>query len=219
MSFKAVALVGLAAAVVMWLVIGWPGEPPAASDAETDTASDERQPPPPTAAGSQALGVARRNPALPAPEPEVLPDEPAAVQGETRAPAAEDPITGERGPVEEYRSQYERETRDAAAHLVEAHIRSAFAHAQTPDLFQSVSCHQNICKVLLSWSPERARDYIQSVTWLGLGSRRPHSEHGFDGQLALAPVSAKDDRGGRLVELYLKRMQPVAAAPADATQH
>ncbi|MET0388694.1 MAG: hypothetical protein ABW321_22170, partial [Polyangiales bacterium] len=163
---------------------------------------------PPSAAGAPAAAV-RRDP-TPADDPDEAPQQPAAVAALGEAPV-DDPMTGERGPVEEYRSMYERETRDADAQKVEATIRSAFAHAQRPDLFQSASCRANICKVLLHWSPELARDYIQSVTWLGVGSRRPHGEHGFDAQLALAPVSAKDSQGSRLVELYLKRLQPTAA--------
>jgi hypothetical protein len=115
------------------------------------------------------------------------------------------------GPVAEYSKQYDSGARDSSAHEVETHIRSAFEHSRTPDLFQSASCREDICKVLMRWSPARSRDYITSAAWLGVGGHKLRGKPEFDVQVALTPVTAKQADGTRLVELYLKRRQPMAA--------
>lgn len=116
-----------------------------------------------------------------------------------------DILAGDRGPVAEYRAQYEREARDSKATDVEGAVKTAFGRSKRADLLHSTSCHENICRVLIRWSPDRAQDYIQSVRWLALGTAWPPGQAGFESRLALASGSETDKDGSRIVELYLKR--------------
>jgi hypothetical protein len=68
--------------------------------------------------------------------------------------------------------------------------------------------------VLIRWSPDRTRDYLQSMRWLALGTPWPPGQPGFDSQIAFTGASENDKDGGRLVEIYLKRRPPSAAKPA-----
>jgi hypothetical protein len=120
-------------------------------------------------------------------------------------------LAGDRGPVGEYRAQYEREARDSKATDVEGAVRNAFGHSKTPDLLHSASCHESVCRVLIRWSPERASDYIASVRWLALGTSWPPGQPGFDSHVALASGSESAKDGSRIVELYLKRRPPELA--------
>jgi hypothetical protein len=129
-----------------------------------------------------------------------------------------DILAGDRGPVEEYRALYNRQARDADANTIETAIRQAFGHSKTPDLLQSVSCHESVCKVLVRWAPERARDYILATRWLAPGTAWPPGQPGFESSLAITGVSETDRDGTRLVELYLKRRSR-AAGPTPAHPH
>jgi len=216
MSRKAVAAAALIAGALMWLVVSWP-------DSEQDSPSETRSEPLPS--GSAAPPMAATDvdppaPAQPTPTPTSAPrhaDEVPPVYAQPQEPARPNGLQLDRdlGPVEDYRRQYEAETRDNAAHEVETHIRSAFEHSRTPDLFQSASCHESICKVLMRWSSARSRDYIGSVAWLGVGGHKLRGKPDFDGQLAVSPVSPQEADGTRLVELYLKRRSPMAANERD----
>lgn len=199
------------AAIVMWLAVGWPGreegrpEPEVSGEREL-AAADPAKPKPVAPVLAPKLDAA-------APEPEEEePQAPAPAPPPGPAPWPQgDILAGDRGPVAEYRAQYEREARDAKATDVEGAVRTAFGHSKRPDLLHSTSCHENICRVLIRWSPDRANDYIQSVRWLALGTSWPPGQPGFDSRVAIASGSESDKDGSRIVELYLKRRPPELA--------
>lgn len=211
-----VAVVGLAG-VAMWLVVGRPQ--PATKSAPAELESEEpavalprapRELPPPA------------KPASPAPEPVQTGEDDEESQQEPTSPSPAvvakgpqgDILEGDRGPVEEYRALYARQARDSDATTIEEAIRTAFSHSKTPDLMQSVSCHESICKVLIRWAPERARDYILAARWLAPGAAWPPGTPGFESSLAITTVSDTDRDGTRLVELYVKRRSPTAPPPS-----
>jgi hypothetical protein len=125
-------------------------------------------------------------------------------------------MPGERGPIQEYQALYDRSTRDSAAHEVEGAIKTAFGKSTQTDLLHSMSCREQVCKVLIRWSPERMRDYIVSMRGLALGMAWPPGQAGFESQIAITTASQKDQNGGRMVELLLKRRSPSAAKPTFA---
>jgi hypothetical protein len=202
------------AAVAMWLVVGWP----ARNESKPEAGEPREQ--------LATAGAATPKPVSPplAPKPDAVAPEP---EEEAPAPAAAPPpgpapwpqgdiLAGDRGPVAEYRAQYEREARDSKATDVEGAVRTAFGHSKRPDLLHSTSCHENICRVLIRWSPDRAHDYIQSVRWLALGTSWPPGQPGFDSKVAIASGSESDKEGSRIVELYLKRRPAeLARQPAE----
>jgi hypothetical protein len=204
----------LVAGVAMWLAVGWPSveradtaevdEPAAASDAPKPRAAALAAALSPDAAVAQA-----EEPAYDEPPP------PPAPAAETR-PASNDFLPGERGPIQEYQALYDRSTRDSAAHQVEDTIKSAFGKSSTPDLLHSMSCREQVCKVLIRWTPERMRDYVVSMRGLALGMAWPPGQPGFESQIAITTASQKDKDGGRLVELLLKRRSVTAAKPTFA---
>ena len=204
------------AAIAMWLVVGWPGrneidkEPEQGEDGQVATL-DPAKPQPVAQLHTPKLDAAAPEPE----EEEPAPAAPAPPPGPAPWPQG-DILAGDRGPVAEYRAQYEREARDAKATDVENAVRTAFGHSKRPDLLHSTSCHENICRVLIRWSPDRANDYIQSVRWLALGTSWPPGQPGFDSRLAIASGSESDKDGMRIVELYLKRRPPeLARQPAE----
>jgi hypothetical protein len=67
-----------------------------------------------------------------------------------------------------------------------------------------------MCKIEMRWSMARMRPYVAGVTRVSKG---------FIPQIALSPVTAADDKGLRLVEVYMKRrppQKPGEAAPGHA---
>lgn len=215
MSTKWIGGLVLVACVAMWLAVGRPSterfdEPGAPDEAAVDSAR-------PTAhAGALAAAESPDAAAATIDEP---PDDqspsPPAPAAETKA-ASNDFLPGERGPVQEYQALYDRSTRDSVAHVVEGSIRSAFGKSTTPDLLHSTSCREQVCKVLIRWSPERMRDYVASMRGLALGMAWPPGQPGFESQIALTTASQKDKDGGRLVELLIKRRSASAAKPTFA---
>lgn len=200
----------LVAAVAMWLAVGWPSTDKAELPEPEEAAAPEAPTKP------VALHAPKPDAAL---EPEEQPSEeppataaPAAPQAPQGPPV--DMLAGQKGPVEEYQALYDRQARDAAATEVEGAISLAFKKSTRPDLLHSASCHESVCKVLIRWSPDRTRDYLQSMRWLALGTPWPPGQPGFDSQIAYTGASQNDKDGSRLVEVYLKRMPPSAAKPA-----
>ncbi|HET8937678.1 MAG TPA: hypothetical protein VFN67_29745 [Polyangiales bacterium] len=195
----------------MWLVVGWPGVDKEQPEAKEIVGFEE-------APKAIALREAPKLDAA-APEPEEPlydepPPPPASAPPQAPLGPPGDMLAGQRGPVEEYQALYDRQARDSAATEVEGAIGAAFKHSTRPDLLHSASCHESVCKVLIRWSPDRTRDYLQSMRWLALGTPWPPGQPGFDSQIAYTGASENDKDGGRLVEVYLKRMPPAAAKPA-----
>lgn len=127
----------------------------------------EEAPPPnePTPAGSGA-----------APEPAAPPAPPSAAAPPAAAPAAEKPSTPTEttasafppprteGLVDEYKASYAREARDSAAQQAESAVQAAFRTADVPPgLFESVLCHQTICKIEVHWSAQREPGYMGAM--------------------------------------------------------
>lgn len=199
------------AAVAMWLAVGWPSPDKAELPEPKEAAAEE--------APAKTVALRALKPDAAAPEPEEQPfDEPPA----PAAPAAPQPplgppgdmLAGQKGPVEEYQALYDRQARDGAATEVEGAIGLAFKKSSRPDLLHSASCHESVCKVLVRWSPDRTRDYLQSMRWLALGTPWPPGQPGFDSQIAYTGASQNDKDGSRLVEVYLKRNPPGSPKPA-----
>ena len=204
----------LVAGVWMWLAVGRPSTESfdsTDSDAAGDSADSPRsQRAALTAAQSPDAAVAGpEEPAYDEPPP------PPAPVVEAKAPT-NDFMPGERGPIQEYQALYDRSTRDSAAHEVEGSIKSAFGKSTTPDLLHSTSCREQVCKVLIRWTPERMRDYVVAMRGLALGMAWPPGQPGFESQIAITTASQKDKDGGRLVELLIKRRSPTAAKPTFA---
>lgn len=204
----------LVAGVAMWLAVGWPStDRPELAETEAPAGA--------SAKSTRHAGafVAALSPDAAAGQPEEPAyDEPApppAPAAETRATPS-DFMPGERGPIQEYQALYDRSTRDSAAHTVESTIQTAFGKSTSPDLLHSTSCREQVCKVLIRWSPERMRDYVSAMRGLALGMAWPPGQPGFESQIAIATASQKDKDGGRLVELLIKRRSPTAAKPTFA---
>lgn len=195
-AFGAVIVVG----GLLWLVMAW--QTPAAEEEESIAATP-----------AEPAVAAPQPPAAPAPEPAPVPEPATAAEEseeptlpESDEPPAEEPppprvlteqITGDQGPVEEYRKQYSIETRASDSAAVEAKLRAAFLDKKAKgDLIKSVSCRKEICKIEMRWSMARMRDYVAGLTRIGPG---------FVRRYALSPVSEPDADGVRLVEVYMKR--------------
>ena len=204
------------AGIAMWLALVRPdldeddqvsasSEEPTAAVYAPQTVPAEPQPPQPEAA------VAK---------PEEAPKEPAtapspAVPSGPKAWPQGDLLEGRKGPVDEWQTLYESQTRDAASTEIEVGIRNSFiSHSTRPDLLHSASCREGMCKLLIRWAPDRARDYIQGMRWLALGSPWPPGQTGFESRVAYTAASAPDQDGVRLVEVYLKRRSPSAPEPS-----
>lgn len=199
---RSIAGVGLAA-VAMWLVLAWPHDQQ--QEEQDDSPPEEVATVPPAATIEQAPPMPAASPTQPeAQAAPVEPDSPPPAPAKQTGPVG-DILEGDRGPVEEYQRLYDSQARDSEASDVEAAIRAAFSHSDTPDLMRSVSCHESICKVLIGWSPDRANDYIKATRWLALGKAWPPGQTGFDIHVAITSASGTDRDGARLVELYLKR--------------
>jgi hypothetical protein len=201
------------AGLVMWLAVGWPStEKEAASEDETVAATPAVK----SAARLAALGPdAATGPGEPAydePPPEPAP---APAAGPTSS-GQSDFMPAERGPIQEYQALYDRSTRDSAAHEVEGAIKTAFSKSTQTDLLHSMSCREQVCKVLIRWSPESMRNYVVAMRGLALGMAWPPGQPGFESQIAISTASQKDQNGGRLVELLIKRRSPNAAKPTFA---
>jgi hypothetical protein len=204
----------LVAGVAMWLAVGWPST-------DRSEPAESEEPAGASAKSTRHAGalVAALSPDAAAAHPEEPaydePPPPPAPVAETK-PASNDFMPGERGPIQEYQALYDRSTRDSAAHTVESAIQSAFGKSTSPDLLHSTSCREQVCKVLIRWTPERMRDYVASMRGLALGMAWPPGQPGFESQIAIATASQKDKDGGRLVELLIKRRSPTAAKPTFA---
>jgi hypothetical protein len=203
------ALTVVAAGVVMWLAAA---RPDAELDAEDPVgALDEPVRPTPAPLPSSApLAAAVPEPAQYAPE-EPSPEPPAPPERTGPAPWPQgDILAVSKGPIDEYREMYGKQARDAVATEVENGIRQSFTHSSLPDLLHSASCHEGVCKLLIRWSPERAKEYIKAMRWLALGAPYPPGLPGFHSQIAFTSGSEADRDGMRFVELYLMRRPPEA---------
>lgn len=194
-ALGAVVVVG----ALLWLVMAWhapASEDPAALD-PTDVPSVT---PPPSAAPAPEPSLAA--PALPSdpnpvPAPASVPESPPHQQQMAIGPDGKrtipEQIQGDQGPVAEYRSLYESETRGSDAASLEATLQKAFTDAPVEaDFIKSVSCHETICKIEMRWSMGRMRPYVAGLTRVSKS---------FIPQVALSPVTAADDKGLRVVEV------------------
>jgi len=204
----------LVAGVAMWLAVGRPDTESfdAAEAADAGESADKPGPQASALIAAQSADAAAAGPEEPTYDEPAPPPAPVA---EAKAPA-NDFMPGERGPIQEYQALYDRSTRDSAAHEVEGAIKSAFGKSTTPDLLHSTSCREQVCKVLIRWTPERMRDYVMSMRGLALGMAWPPGQPGFESQIAITTASQKDKDGGRLVELLIKRRSPTAVKPTFA---
>jgi hypothetical protein len=191
----------LLVAGLLWVITEWPASTGNTSDSGRLEVPEPAapEPPPPAAAASPPV-VAK----APEPAPEPPEEEPAAEP----APAPQvrqlpDQITGDQGPVAEYRSQFESEPRSSSASDIEADLRAAFpASDGAPDLVKSILCRQTLCRMEMRWSQDRMRAYIVGSTRLRKKVEIP---------LALSPVGPKARDGQQLVEVYMKLKSPTAA--------
>lgn len=212
MSTKWIAGLVLLAGVGMWLAVGRPSNPglePSDTSDEADAQARAAQP-----MAAKLYAPHRPDAAVQSDEPAY--DEPAAAPAPKPKGPPSDFLPGERGPVEQYEALYQRSTRDSVAHEIEDTIKTAFGRSSTPDLLHSTSCREQICKVLIRWTPERTRDYVAAMRGLALGMAWPPGQPGFESQIAITTASQTDKDGGRLVELLIKRRSPDAPKPTFA---
>jgi hypothetical protein len=192
------------AALAMVLTLVWPGPEPRPEPAEASAApSDPTAPTPPEASGN----TAPRPPApvlsaaTPSAEEDKGPD-----PADAPAPTGfKDMIESDQGPVAEYARRYDSETRDSDAQAFETQIRTAFMQGESNELLHSVSCRETICRLLMHWSVQRTRAYVDAMRRLNLGGERKPDSIGFDIPLALSPIGPKDSAGVRTVEVYMQR--------------
>lgn len=204
MSRKMLVVIAITAAFAMLLTLV---QPETSSEPELSEGTDvpEVPSPPPLAAAGNAAAPRPAEPVLAAAAPVAEEDDTPPAAAAPEPPAQQehaDMIEGDQGPVADYRKRYESETRDAKAQEIETKIQTTFQR-QPSELFQSVSCHETICRVMLRWSAKRTTDYVLALRRLGYGGIGPNAH--FEIPLALSPVTPKDADGVRTVELYLKR--------------
>jgi hypothetical protein len=193
--------------VGLWLAIAWR----APSDDEPVASTPDLSEPGAAAPQPSAAPVPE-----PAPVPTLAPpvaddedleeEEPEPTKPPRRAP--EEQIKGDQGPVAEYRTLYESESRQSNAAELEAKVSVAFQESKPPpDMIRSILCRQTICKIEMRWSMDRMRPYIGGLT---------RAQANFTIPVAVSPVGPKDAEGMRLVEVYLKRKPPGAAKNTHA---
>jgi len=213
MSRNVVVLSVVGVIAALWLIYAW-GSPESESTAgpefsEQTPAVSTYAPPPHANAGAAAsppVATARSAAiAVPSAEPEPEP-EPASQQ------QLDEQITGDQGPVDEYRKLFESEARASDAGEFEQRLRTALLgnDRATTDLFKSVLCRQSVCRVELRWSMERLRSYVAALN-------RAHRM--FKPPVALSPVGPVDRDGTRPVELFLMKRAPLLAADQSQPSH
>jgi hypothetical protein len=195
----------------MWLAVGWPSADKAELHASSDT------PVVAEATTTQAVALPLTLKPDAAVEPEEPFDEPPAPAPAAPPPPAStgqtDFLPANRGPVDEYQRLYDRHARDSHANIVEDGIREAFTK-RSPDLLHSLSCREQVCKLLIRWTPERMKDYVASMRTLALGSAWPPGQPGFESQIAINNATQTDADGSRLVEIFLHRRDAEAPKPS-----
>jgi hypothetical protein len=203
MSRNGVLLVVAASlAVALWVTAMWGSGDRSSSDFYDVAANDEpAAPEAPQAAAPPALE--------PDPEPEPEPEQPAPTAVVTApAPVEEQPAPGigvmppptEDGPLEELRSQFEREPRASSAHELESLAKMAFDNPNVdPKLFDSVLCRETVCRVRMHWRSERMIGFMAALTIL-----RTH----FAPVHAVSPAKADDADGSRALEVYIRTRRP-----------
>lgn len=153
-------------------------------------------------------------PAASAPEPPADPeaDEPRALPAPAPAPAAPPeqvaskspfghmPAPEPDGPLDELRGRFESESRASSAHVMESLAKRAFENPNVdPGLFESVLCHQTVCRIRMRWTSDRMISYIAALTIL-------HTE--FGPEHAVSPAKADDADGTRALEVYVRERRP-----------
>jgi hypothetical protein len=201
--------IGVSLAALLWVVAIWN-----TGDADLDDPSTLEPPPLPLAQPTAAPA----SPSAPPPDPELEPKpsepepavEPApepAAQPATPEPVVLPPPTAE-GPIDELKAQFAREPRPSTARELDAIAERAFVNPNIqPGLLDSVLCRQTICKVTVRWRPEHMIGYMAAYTIL---------LQDFGPKVAIAPASADDAAGSRVVEMYLERRTTPPPLPVPA---
>jgi type IV secretory pathway VirB10-like protein len=189
------------------------GTRPIAQDAdEPDEPDDEIEPavaeaPPERPAPPAPPGPAPNPPPRPAmPQPEQDEPEPQGEPDPERPFAEQIPTT--EGPLDELKSAYESEPRDATAGEAEARIRAVF---DSPDIravfdsdspeapramLRSASCHKSVCKIGIRWLPARGQaNMLVMMSFVNSFSQR----------IAWEPVGPPDGAGVYPVDVYVAR--------------
>jgi hypothetical protein len=211
-SRNAVALGAvIAVGALLWLVMAWhaPG-----GDEDVPVSLEPMDTPVAPLVAPAAPPPSTPAEPAPPPPPEAVPEQPSEAKADPDAPAPapaqrvlEEQITGDQGPVQEFRSQYALETRSSDSPQIEAHLRNAFYDPRDPDLIKSISCRKSICKLEMQWSMARMRTYVRGLTRIG---------NGFERRYALSPITEPDANGMRTVEVYMKRQTPPPIQPLHA---
>ncbi|HTU62906.1 MAG TPA: hypothetical protein VMF89_30810 [Polyangiales bacterium] len=200
-----IVLVVVMGGIAMWLAVVAPGTEVPEEEASIEPIAGQTAQPPNTYALGPKIEAAPSEPLKDAPAEADSPSPaPAAPAGPTPWPQG-DLLAGSKGPIDEYRDMYNQQARDNAATEVENGIRQAFTRSSLPDLLHSTSCHEQVCKLLIRWSPDRAKEYIKAMRGLALGASYPPGLPGFHSQIAFTSGSEPDRDGGRIVEIFLMR--------------
>jgi hypothetical protein len=100
------------------------------------------------------------------------------------------------GPFAELKAKYENSPRDAEAPEIERFVRDQFGKDEVPaDMLRTVSCHAEVCRIELFWSPDRVLAFMRlSMTWA----------RAFSMDMGVAPGEKNSD-GFTPLEMYLSR--------------
>jgi hypothetical protein len=203
----ALPIVATLCLIAIWWVATAPVTPTAAETPALEQHDDRPQPQPQPTRPAPTIATAK-----PAPAPEPIPSDPEPVRtpeapssNPTPEPARAQPqvappvlLTPE-GPVAELQQQFESETRASSAHTLEKRIEQVFDQPSvSPQLLESVTCRQTVCKVEVGWSQQRMKDYMVALSGL-----LPV----FNPRIAVSPVTSPDAEGIYAVTVYVSPKQ------------
>lgn len=99
------------------------------------------------------------------------------------------------GPLAEYKQRYANESRGGASSANEQKFRSMLDVPNIPPgLLQDVSCRRSMCKLALSWRPERRLGFVVTLE---------SNKNLYDKRVAVEP-GTRDDDGSYLTNLYVR---------------
>jgi len=99
------------------------------------------------------------------------------------------------GPLAEYKQRYESESRGADSTANEKKYRKFLDVPNIPPgLVQDVSCRRSMCKLAMSWRPERRLGFVVTVE---------SSKHMYNQRVAVEPGEREDD-GSYLTNIFIR---------------
>jgi hypothetical protein len=187
-----------AAVLIAWL--SWAWSPSTATEALPDESEDVlAAPAPPPVRAVAPPPPSAATPPQPAPQPAAQPEEPRAEPERIPSPH---PMSLDRarppeayGPLDEYKTRWANESRGAESSANEQYFRKLFDVPNIPPaLIHDVSCRRSMCKLELSWRPERRLGFVVTLE---------SSKQLYDKRVAVEPGTREED-GSYLTNLYIR---------------